>query len=384
MRGLRRTTTALVAIAASLAAIGTGTAAASTLSASRGAVTYTGAANEANHLTLSFNLFYGTYMIEDTGASITVTSNSNQGCHPYTATMAYCDWGSVSSISARLGDRGSFAQSKLGMTAVTLTGGAGDDSLIGGGGTNTLVGAGGNDTLTAGSGTTRMIAASGNVTMIGGSGHDTYQGGPGNDTIHASNGVAEDVSCGDGVDSVSADPSDTVTADCESVDRGAAQPTTDTGTTGGTTDSGTPAPAFTPPLPAISAAPVTMVANRVPIKVACPETASGGCTGSIALSLLGAAQPSGKVSAARRVKRVISHSKRFRIKAGKKAVVRVALSRRGARNFRHAARRRRSKSLKVLATVTTNSGMGPQKTTRTITVRAERRSRGNQKARRKR
>lgn len=382
MRGLRRTSIALVAVAASVAAIGTGTAAASTLSVSKGAVTYTASTFEANHVTFSFNMLYGTYLIEDTGATIMVTSNANQGCHAYTAHVAYCDFGSVASIAAKLGNGGSFAQSKLAMTPVTITAGAGDDTLIGGGGADTLIGTGGNDTLTAGSGNTRLIAASGNVTMIGGSGHDIYQGGPGNDTIRARNGVTDNVSCGDGNDSVVADPADTTTSDCEVVDRGTQSSTDPGGTDTGTNDGTNTLPAFTPPLPAISATPVTVVQNQVPIKVACPQTVSGACSGTIALSLLGSSKSLGKVSEARRVKRSISSPKRFRIKPGQKSVVRVALSRRGARKFRRAARGR--KSLKVLVTVTTNSDVGAQKTTRTITVRAERRSRGNQKARRKR
>jgi hypothetical protein len=381
MRSIRRTTKIAVAAAACLAAIGSGSASASTLSVSRGAVTYTGAPAEANHLTVSYALMWGTYVFEDTGATISVTSPTNQGCHPYTATMAYCDFGSVSSISAKLGNGGGFAQSKLSLTPVTFTGGAGNDTLIGGGGADTLIGTGGKDTLTAGNGSTHLIALSGDVTMTGGSGHNTYQGGPGNDTIRTRNGVTEDVTCGAGTDSVTADPADTTTADCETVDRGAA-PAPPAGTTPADGSQTATVPGFQPPLPAISTAAVTVAANKVPIGVTCPATVTNGCSGTIDLSLVAGLQPNGRVMAARRVKRTISNPKRFRVKAGRKVVVRVSLSRRGARKFRRAVRVH--KSLKVLVTVAMDSSMGTQKTTRTITVRAERRSRGSQKKARKR
>jgi hypothetical protein len=375
MRGLRRTGTALAVAATCFAAIGAGSASASTLSASNRAVSYTGASAEANHVTFSFDFMYGVFVIEDTGATITVTSPNYQGCRGYSAHIAYCDWGAVGSISARLGGAGGLAQSKLALTPVTFTGGAGNDTLIGGGGADTLVAAGGDDTLTAGTGNTRLIATSGNATMTGGSGRNTYQGGPGADTIRARNGVTEDVTCGAGSDGVTADAADSTAADCEAVDRGATATDPVTGANP-VTDGDTP-PKFAPPLPAIAARPVRLAANRLPVALTCPATVASGCEGSIELALASGTEAKGKVTASRRVKRVISRPKRFRVKAGDKVVVPVALSRRGARQFRRVSRGRRT--LKVLVTVAMHSDMGTQKTTRTIPVRAERRSRGNQK-----
>jgi hypothetical protein len=326
-------------------------------------------------------MMYGSFVIEDTAATISVPSTTtSQGCRPYTTHLVYCDFGAVTSIAAKLGNGGSFAQSKLALTPVTFTGGAGNDTLIGGGGADTLIGTGGSDTLTAGSGNTHLVATSGDVTMTGGSGHNSYQGGPGNDTLRARNGVTEDVTCGTGTDTVTADPADTTAADCETVDRGGAQPTTVI--PGTDTSTGTTPTAFRPPLPTISSTAVTVAANRVPIVVVCPATVANGCSGKIDLSLVTGAEPKGKVIAARRVRRAISNPKRFRVKAGGKVVVRVSLSRRGARKFRRVFRGH--KTLKVLATVAMDSDMGTQKTTRTITVRAERRSRGTQKKARKR
>ena len=346
MRRIGKITSALVA-AVCVAAIGAGSASASTLSLSNGVLTYTGAPAEANHVTFSFDYFHSVFVIQDTGTTaLTVVNATRNGpCASSSAQSAYCSFGSVASIVAHLGDGGSYARSMLVMTPMTAYAGAGNDTLIGGGA---------------------------NDTLIGGPGHDSYDGGGGNDAIRARNSVSEDVSCGAGTDVVTADPADTTTADCETVDRGT-QPDA--------SDPVAPQPGVTPavPLPAIAPTPVSVSRNRVPVEVGCPEAAPGGCTGAISLTLAGPTQTNGKVSAARRVKRVISRPKRFRIAAGSKAVVRVVLNRRGVRKFKRAGRR----SLKVLASVSINSEAGAKTTTRTIIVRADRRSRGNQKARRK-
>ena len=362
MAALRRTVTGLVALAAATALLGVGSATASSLSVSNGVLSYNGASTEANHVTFSFDMHYGVYVIQDTGVGgIYVPSSGASGCHSSTAQVAYCSYGYFWSIAAHLGNGGSFAQSKLALTPVTM---------YAGGGSNTLVAGGGADTLIGGSGTT---------TMTGGTGHDTYKGGSGADIINARHGVAEDITCGGGSDTVTADDSDNAAADCESVARTggpAPQPA------GSTTPSVTPVspslgatlPVFAPPLPDISTTPVTLGAsNRIPVRVACPADAAGGCAGSIALALANA-QQAGKVMAARRVKHRISRRRHFRLAAGKEAVVPVALSRRGGHAVRRALRGRHK--LQIAVTVSMRSEAGTQETTKTIVVRAERRSGG--------
>ncbi len=121
-------------------------------------------------------------------------------------------------------------------------------------------------------------------------------------------------------------------------------------------------------------------ANAVPVTVSCPATAAGGCEGSVTLSIV---DDGGAVTAARRAKRkMISKVKRFKIKAGKKIVVPVVLSRRGGRSVRRALRKR--SSLKVLVTVAMRSEAGTQTTSKTITVRSARRSGAKPKAGKKR
>ena len=121
----------------------------------------------------------------------------------------------------------------------------------------------------------------------------------------------------------------------------------------------------------ISQAPVTLDArNRVPVEVTCPETSSGGCEGLITLSL-----PTGnaKVVAARRQRRIVGRSRRFRLAAGEKAVVPVALSRRGARAFRRRAPKKTRRARKLVVTVAVRTKAGIKTVTSTITVKERRR-----------
>ena len=58
----------------------------------------------------------------------------------------------------------------------------------------------------------------GDDTFYLGPGQDTILGGVGNDEINAEqDGEPDSITCGDGHDTVGADPTDTVAADCERV-----------------------------------------------------------------------------------------------------------------------------------------------------------------------
>jgi hypothetical protein len=389
MAALRRGLAGLAATVAAVALLGSGTAMAASLSMSSGALSYTSSPSEANHLTIWWEAPYNVYVLQDTGVgNIYVPSSvGKQGCHSYSAQIVYCDAGTLASVSVRTGDAGAFVQNKLTVTPVTLTAGAGDDMLIGGGGPDVLVAGGGNDTLTAGSGNTRLVGGTGTTTMTGGSGHNVYQGGSGVDTIRARNGVTEDVTCGAANDNVVADTADSASADCEAVDRGVAPVTPDDpATADGTVDDdhsplgdiGPNIPAVATPKPIISTAPVALTQdNEVPVQVGCPATVAAGCQGSITLSLIAPGRAD-KVVAARRVKRrAVSRGRRFKIAAGEKAVVPVALSRRGGRTVRRHLRRRRTVRLHV--TVTLRSEAGTHRTSRNITVHAARRAAGRRR-----
>jgi Ca2+-binding RTX toxin-like protein len=75
------------------------------------------------------------------------------------------------------------------------------------------------DTLTGGAGRQVLDAAGGNDTLGGGAGADVLQGGYGSDVIDAQEGEPDDVSCGPGGDRVRADSYDTLSGDCETVER---------------------------------------------------------------------------------------------------------------------------------------------------------------------
>lgn len=79
--------------------------------------------------------------------------------------------------------------------------GSGADTLAGNDATNQLTGGGGNDTID------------------GGRGNDILQGQDGDDTINAVDGFADVVTCGAGNDVANVDTLDTVSNDCETVNR---------------------------------------------------------------------------------------------------------------------------------------------------------------------
>jgi hemolysin type calcium-binding protein len=109
-----------------------------------------------------------------------------------------------------------------------LTGYAGNDTLDGGDGNDKLDGGKGTDMLDGGAGDDRLEGRGGTDTLNGGDGNDKIKGGKGADTIDAGAGddkidargdgkTADDVTCGEGTDTVKADRNDTVTSDCENV-----------------------------------------------------------------------------------------------------------------------------------------------------------------------
>jgi hypothetical protein len=87
-----------------------------------------------------------------------------------------------------------------------VEGGLSGDTVAGDDGPNGLRGSAGDDTLTGGGGAD---------VIDGGTGADTISGDAGDDVILARDGEVDRIACGDGVDSVVADPQDVVAADCE-------------------------------------------------------------------------------------------------------------------------------------------------------------------------
>ena len=354
--------TALVALAAPAASF-----AASADIAPGGVLKYTGTPAESNHVEISFDLMRSQFVLADTGVpSIALGPAAQQAHCAVSGTQLTCPWGSLFAIDVQLGGGPTgYAHSVLAWTQVTLRAGAGTDTLSGG---STLIGGSGTDTLAAGTTGAHLVAGSGNTTMTGGPHTDSFQGGAGSDSINSRDGIAEQVSCGGGADTVVADPSDKVAADCESVDVGApaAPPPTDSAVqTSGPPTGSDPIPAASAAAPS---APITVGSgNTLGIPLTCPATAAAGCDGQLILTLSGG-RPTAKLVAARRERTVIGKSRRFHIAPGRKTSVPVRLSRRGARILR--ARGHRHKVLKVAATVITKTAAGTTSNTKTIGVRA--------------
>jgi len=91
-----------------------------------------------------------------------------------------------------------------------VRGTAGDDTLRGGDGKDRLLGYGGND---------RLLGGKGDDVLVGGPGGDVLIGGPGDDTVIGArdSNAADSIACGPGHDTVEANDSDRVAADCEDV-----------------------------------------------------------------------------------------------------------------------------------------------------------------------
>ncbi len=77
----------------------------------------------------------------------------------------------------------------------------------------------GNDTLTGNDATNQLTGSGGNDTIDGGRGNDVLQGNDGDDTLNARDGFADFVTCGAGADVANVDSLDTVSSDCETVNR---------------------------------------------------------------------------------------------------------------------------------------------------------------------
>ena len=106
-------------------------------------------------------------------------------------------------------------------TAGVKPGPAGNDILVGAGGNDLLLGAEGNDWLFGGAGNDVLLGSDGNDLLVGESGNDVLNAGAGNDNILARDGFADTITCGLGIDSVTADAIDSKSADCENVSNAA-------------------------------------------------------------------------------------------------------------------------------------------------------------------
>ena len=114
------------------------------------------------------------------------------------------------------------------LAAGPIRGTAGDDTLTGTTAADSIFARAGDDTVNAGAGDDRVHGGRGDDTLNGedgndrvkgGGGKDTMSGGPGDDLIdgRGDGRAADEITCGEGMDTVRASRNDVVAADCENV-----------------------------------------------------------------------------------------------------------------------------------------------------------------------
>jgi Ca2+-binding RTX toxin-like protein len=221
------------------------------------------------------------------------------------------DIGSSETLHANgLGGDDAITVGDVGPLSVTAAGGPGNDSLTGGSSSETLVGGSGDDTLNPGGGL------------------DVVSGDDGNDTVNVRDRAADVALGGDGNDSAIADtPNLDILDGFEAVDRSeaGAPPPVKTATAAVTIRGGT----------------VKVRRGTVSIKVSCPATSPGNCSGSLALRTAKGVKLAG-------LKAVLElGSARYNVAAGGSATLKVKLAK-GSRRLAD-----RSGHLKVRARAST-------------------------------
>jgi diguanylate cyclase (GGDEF)-like protein len=358
----RRARSGIVAtLALSAALLLPGSALAGTVSLYNGKLRVTASPGQANKLTVEAGTDHrGTgALVKEEGAGATLTAGS--GCSRYAAGRVYCSLPQSITVEAGDGNDTVVSYSRL---PVTLRGGSGDDALYGSAGQDSVDGQDGDDTLGGGFGGDSLQGGPGNDTanysyysspivvdlddvaddgaaneranvagdienILGGSGADTLIGdddantieggagkdvlrsGGGDDTLRARDGERDDVACGSGHDAGTADASDAIAGDCDSL-------------------------LIHPPMLA-RAAPVRLQSRPVrltrrgiaAIRLRCNAALGERCTGTVTLDV--ASSKAKKVKSSRSGRRRIIGRARFSAGRGRLAVVKVRISRNGRR-----------------------------------------------------
>jgi RTX calcium-binding nonapeptide repeat (4 copies) len=107
----------------------------------------------------------------------------------------------------------------LAVLALTLAGTATARTIVGTNSGDRITGTPRADSIFGGAGADRLFGRAGADLLSGGPGHDFLDGGPGSDRIAAQYDVRDRVTCGPGVDTVTADLVDSVASNCELVSR---------------------------------------------------------------------------------------------------------------------------------------------------------------------
>jgi hypothetical protein len=208
---MRRLLVALAAVAALAPAT---SAAGSTASRSGATITIVGGP-EGSSITTGHGLY-------STGIRDTAGITPGPGCEPYGDDGQGVTCGSLfdAVLVADLGD-GNDSIGAAHLRSATMHGGPGDDVLDGTDGDDRLYGDAGSDKITGAGGNDLLDGGPGNDQLLG---DFFYVDVGGNDTLVSRDGELDEVSCGMGVDRVTADRLDNVYVECDVVDRGPAAP----------------------------------------------------------------------------------------------------------------------------------------------------------------
>jgi Ca2+-binding RTX toxin-like protein len=235
------------------------------------------------------------------------------------------DIGSSETLHANgLGGDDSITVGEVGSYEVTASGGAGNDTLIGGGSSETFLGGSGNDTITPGGGL------------------DVVSADDGDDKVNVRDKTADLARGGAGNDSVVADRATLDVLDgFEAVDR----------TPNVTPPGHTRARAVT-----IRAGTVKVKRGTAAIKISCPASSSGNCTGSLAVRTAKGIKLAGRKVALR------IGSARYDVAPGASTTLKVKLAK-GSKRLAD-----RKGHLKVLAIASTGSSGHTARSSRRLTL----------------
>lgn len=223
------------------------------------------------------------------------------------------------------------------MSGETLRGGPGNDNINGLAGNDAIFGDDGNDALTGGAESDTITGGPGVDDVLG---DDTYNAFSGNDTLLLVDGERDTGTCGFGADTAEVDAIDVLGAgDCEVVKR-----------SGGGGNSPSAEVALGKP------SKVSAKRRTISFSVACPATATGGCTGKAGLTL--SFVEKGKKRKAK------LKSVSFRLQPGKREKMSRKLSKRTFKRLRKAGKR------KLTVSATSRDAAGASfKSTRSSTLR---------------
>jgi hypothetical protein len=116
-------------------------------------------------------------------------------------------------------DDGGFAEGdNVGADIENVTGGSGDDDITGSAAPNTIIGNAGDDGIDGGPGNDLLSGGNGDDMVTGGAGADTIDTGSGDNDVEAADGEIDQITCGSGFDTGTADPNDRFNPSCDALD----------------------------------------------------------------------------------------------------------------------------------------------------------------------